>query len=78
MSPTILSISGSPVKNSNTDRLVKAVLESCGLPNEFIKFSRLKQNLALHVWAARRTISARLNMIFLILPKKFKKPVLSW
>ncbi len=35
----ILGISGSPVKNSNTDRLVKAVLEVSGLKSEFVKLS---------------------------------------
>ena len=42
MNSTILDFSGSPVKNSKTDRLVRAVLESSGLPHEFIKLSRLK------------------------------------
>lgn len=42
MDPKVIGISGSPVKNSNTDRLVKAVLESSGLPHEFIKLSRKK------------------------------------
>ncbi|HEY9246555.1 MAG TPA: flavodoxin family protein, partial [Candidatus Methanoperedens sp.] len=35
----VLGISGSPVKNSNTDRLVKTVLEATGLEYEFIKLS---------------------------------------
>lgn len=35
----VLGISGSPVKNSNTDRLVKTVLEATGLDYEFIKVS---------------------------------------
>lgn len=35
----MLGISGSPVKNSNTDRLVKTVLEAKGLDYEFIKLS---------------------------------------
>ncbi|PWB54568.1 MAG: flavodoxin family protein [Candidatus Methanoperedenaceae archaeon] len=35
----VLGISGSPVKNSNTDRLVKSVLEATGLDYEFIKLS---------------------------------------
>jgi len=38
----ILGISGSPVKNSNTDRLVKLVLDSTGLKSEFIKLSNCK------------------------------------
>jgi len=33
----ILGVSGSPVKNSNTDRLIKLVLDSTGLQSEFIK-----------------------------------------
>ncbi|MFZ3383053.1 MAG: flavodoxin family protein [Candidatus Methanoperedens sp.] len=35
----VLGISGSPVNNSNTDRLVKTVLEATGLDYEFIKLS---------------------------------------
>jgi multimeric flavodoxin WrbA len=42
MYPQILGVSGSPIKNSNTDRLVKAVLETSGLNSEFVKLSRLK------------------------------------
>ena len=39
MTIDIIGISGSPVKNSNTDRLVKAVLEASGLASEFVKLS---------------------------------------
>ncbi len=39
MSNKILGISGSPVKNSNTDRLVQAVMEASGLEFELIKLS---------------------------------------
>ena len=42
MYPQILGISGSPIKNSNTDRLVKAVLDSSGLASEFIKLSTIQ------------------------------------
>ncbi|MBU0663340.1 MAG: flavodoxin family protein [Proteobacteria bacterium] len=35
----ILGISGSPIKNSNTDRALKIVLESTSLKSEFIKLS---------------------------------------
>ena len=41
MYPQILGISGSPIKNSNTDRLVKAVLEASSLKSEFVKLSRI-------------------------------------
>jgi NADPH-dependent FMN reductase len=39
MSLQILGVSGSPIKNSNTDRLVKAVLDESGLESEFVKLS---------------------------------------
>jgi NAD(P)H-dependent FMN reductase len=39
MSIEVLGISGSPVRNSNTDRLVKAVLDATGLESEFVKLS---------------------------------------
>ena len=41
MYPQILGISGSPIKNSNTDRLVQAVLAASGLKAEFLKLSRI-------------------------------------
>ena len=41
MKPQIIGISGSPIKNSNTDRLVQAVLESSGLTSEFVKLSKI-------------------------------------
>ncbi len=39
MTIDIIGISGSPVKNSNTDRLVGAVLDASGLNAEFVKLS---------------------------------------
>lgn len=42
MNPQILGISGSPIKNSNTDRLIKAVLDSSGLVPEFVKLSTIQ------------------------------------
>lgn len=41
MSKRIIGISGSPIKNSNTDKLLKHVLESSGLEYEFIKLSNI-------------------------------------
>jgi multimeric flavodoxin WrbA len=41
MHPTIIGVSGSPIRNSNTDRLVQAVLKSSGLPSAFIKLSKI-------------------------------------
>ena len=37
----VLGISGSPVKNSNTDRLVRSILDSTGLEAEFVKLSKI-------------------------------------
>ena len=36
-----LGISGSPVKDSNTDRLVRSILDSTGLESEFVKLSKI-------------------------------------
>lgn len=37
----VLGVSGSPTKNANTDKLVKAVLDSTGLDTAFVKLSDL-------------------------------------
>ena len=42
MKPQVIGISGSPIKNSNTDRLVQEVLKNTGLETEFIKLSDQK------------------------------------
>jgi multimeric flavodoxin WrbA len=42
MNAQIIGISGSPIKNSNTDCLVRAVLEASGLEAEFIKLSSIQ------------------------------------
>ena len=39
MSVDIVAVSGSPVKNSNTDRVVQEIIHASGLENEFIKLS---------------------------------------
>ena len=41
MRPDIIGISGSPIKNSNTDRLIQAVLDGSGLSSEFVKLSKI-------------------------------------
>ena len=41
MYPQLIGISGSPIKNSNTDRLVQAVLKSSGLQYEFVKLCKV-------------------------------------
>lgn len=42
MQTQVIGISGSPIKNSNTDRVVQAVLKNTGLETEFIKLSKRK------------------------------------
>jgi multimeric flavodoxin WrbA len=42
MHPQVLGISGSPIKKSNTDRLVQAVLDASGLKTEFVKLSKIQ------------------------------------
>ncbi len=41
MSIEVLGISGSPIENSNTDRLIQAVLDATELECEFVKLSRI-------------------------------------
>ena len=41
MNAEVLGVSGSPIKNSNTDRLVKTVLDATGLESEFVKLSKI-------------------------------------
>lgn len=41
MDVQVLGVSGSPIKNSNTDRLIKAVLDASGLETEFVKLSAI-------------------------------------
>lgn len=38
----VLGISGSPTKNSNTDTLIKTILEATGAETEFVKLSDIK------------------------------------
>jgi multimeric flavodoxin WrbA len=38
----VIGISGSPIKDSNTDRLIQAVLGTTGLNTEFIKLSKMQ------------------------------------
>ena len=41
MSIEVLGISGSPIENSNTDRLIQAVLDATELEFEFVKLSKI-------------------------------------
>jgi multimeric flavodoxin WrbA len=41
MSIEVLGISGSPIENSNTDRIIRAMLDTTELKSEFVKLSRI-------------------------------------
>lgn len=41
MSIEVLGITGSPIENSNTDRLIKAILDATELKCEFVKLSKI-------------------------------------
>ena len=41
MTADVIGISGSPIKNSNTDRLVGAILGATSVETEFVKLSRI-------------------------------------
>ncbi|MBC8374120.1 MAG: flavodoxin family protein [Planctomycetes bacterium] len=41
MSIEVLGISGSPIENSNTDRIIHAMLDATGLECEFVKLSKI-------------------------------------
>lgn len=41
MEAQVIGISGSPIKNSNTDRLIQSVLDASGLKTEFVKLSKI-------------------------------------
>lgn len=41
MSIDVLGISGSPIKNSNTDRLVGTIMDATGRESEFVKLSQI-------------------------------------
>jgi multimeric flavodoxin WrbA len=41
MNPQLIGISGSPIENSNTDRLIQCILDSSNLATEFVKLSKI-------------------------------------
>lgn len=41
MEATVLGISGSPIKNSNTDRLIQEIMKATGCRSEFVKLSEI-------------------------------------
>ena len=70
MKPQIIGISGSPIKNSNTDRLVRPFLKVAVWNQSSSNSAGLMSGPVMLVKNASLTISARLRMIFKNLPKK--------
>lgn len=73
MQPQIIGISGSPVKDSNTDRAVQAVLAASGLPSEFVKLSKLKVGPCHACLGCASDNVCKLNDDFPALAEKLKK-----
>ena len=73
MHPQILGISGSPIKNSNTDRLVKAVLNNSGLRSEFVKLSKLNVRPCIACLGCKKDNICKVKDDFQELAEKVKK-----
>jgi len=72
MAAQILGISGSPIKNSNTDRLVQAILDETGAETEFVKLSSINVRPCL---ACKRCVPdniCKVNDDFPVLAEKIK------
>jgi multimeric flavodoxin WrbA len=72
MEPQIIGISGSPIKNSNTDRLVQAVLESSGLSSEFVKLSKINVRPCIACLGCKKDNICKVKDDFPELGKKFR------
>ena len=66
----VLGISGSPTKNSNTDTLIKTILESTGAETEFVKLSDIKVGPCIACMKCVYTNECILNDDFKWLSKK--------
>ena len=73
MSNKILGISGSPVPNSNTDRLILQVLRSSGLEYEFVKLSALNVRPCRACKACAQDNTCKVNDDFPDLAKKLQE-----
>ncbi|MCG8683906.1 MAG: flavodoxin family protein [Desulfobacterales bacterium] len=73
MQPKIIGISGSPIKNSNTDRLVQAVLNSSGLESEFVKLSKLNITPCIACLGCKKDNICKVKDDFPQLAEKVKK-----
>lgn len=73
MSIEVLGISGSPIKNSNTDRVIRAMLDATGLESEFVKLSQINVRPC---FACKRCVSDNICKVkddFPELAEKIKK-----
>jgi multimeric flavodoxin WrbA len=73
MSIEVLGISGSPIENSNTDRLIQAVLDATGLECEFVKLSRINIRPCLACVRCVQDNICKVNDDFPELAEKIKK-----
>ncbi|MCF8045846.1 MAG: flavodoxin family protein [Desulfarculaceae bacterium] len=73
MEPQVIGVSGSPVKNSNTDRLVKEVLEQSGLSYEFVKLSKVNIRPCIACLNCAEDNVCKVNDDFPPLAEKLKK-----
>lgn len=55
----VLGVSGSPIENSNTDRIVKTIFEASGLDTEFINLQISFSLLAWPVLAVEKQTSVK-------------------
>lgn len=72
MQPQIIGISGSPIKNSNTDRLVQSVLESSGLSSEFVKLSKVNVRPCIACLGCKKDNICKVNDDFPELAQKIR------
>lgn len=66
----VLGISGSPTKDSNTDTLIKAILEATGAETEFVKLSDIKVGPCIACMKCVHTNECIINDDFKWLSKK--------
>lgn len=73
MAIEILGISGSPIDNSNTDRLVKTILDATGLESEFVKLSEIDVKPCMACKKCVRDNICKVNDDFPALAEKIKQ-----
>ncbi len=73
MHSQIIGISGSPIKNSNTDRLIQAVLDSSGLSTEFVKLSKINVRPCIACLGCKKDNICKVKDDFPALAEKVRK-----